>query len=94
MAQSDIGKRTVYFGNLAWSVSWHDLKDFCKPSGDIEHAEILSYKDGRKTGSGIVRFATVDGAEAAIKSLNDVELKGRPVFCREDKEGGKGPGRG
>lgn len=52
MSEDNLGPRTVYFGNLAWSVSWQDLKEFATASGEVEHAEVLSYRDGRKTGSG------------------------------------------
>ena len=73
-------------------VSWQDLKDFCADVGPVEHAEVLEYSDGRKTGSGIVKFYEARDARAAIKELYDVELQGRPIFIREDKENGEGPG--
>lgn len=92
MSDETLGRRTVYFGNLAWSVSNEELAEFAKECGEVEQAEVLSYRDGRKTGSGIVRYVRVDDAQNAIKTLSDKEFKGRVVFCREDKEGGKGPG--
>jgi len=89
---NDIGARTIYCGNLAWSVGWWDLKDFFAEIGAVEHAECLEYSDGRKTGSGIVRFKKSKDAATAIAEYNDWDLHGRPIFIREDKEGGRGPG--
>jgi len=87
-----IGDRTVYISNLSWKTSWQDLKDFCKEIGDVDHCEVLEYQDGRKTGSGIVTFRYAEDAERAIDDLYDQELDGRPIFIREDREGGRGPG--
>ena len=41
---------------------------------------------GRSRGCGIVEFETAEEAAAAINTLNDVELDGRPIFVREDRE--------
>jgi len=92
--KTELGDRTVYVGNLAYSVGWQDLKDKMREIGEVEHVEVLEYWDGRKTGSAIVRFKEKGDAQEAIKKLYDVELKGRRLYLREDKEGGKGPGSG
>ncbi len=67
---SDGGLRTVYVGNLAWSVGWQDLKDLMKDVGQVEHVEVLEYRDGRKTGSAVVRFKTEEAAEKAIEEMS------------------------
>ncbi|KAL3914052.1 MAG: hypothetical protein SGARI_000331 [Bacillariaceae sp.] len=80
-------KRRVYVGNLAWSVSWQDLKDLMKSTGhDVTRADVMTTPDGRSKGCGIVEFATAEGAAEAVSTLNDVELKGRQIFVREDRE--------
>ena len=87
-------KRRVYVGNLAWSVSWQDLKDVMKTTGhEVTRADIMLTPDGRSKGCGIVEFATVEGAVQAVTELNDIELNGRRIFVREDREhrGGVGP---
>lgn len=86
--------RTVYVGNLAYEVSWQDLKDHMRSAGDVVHAEIMAMHDGRSKGCGIVEFATSDGAIAAIEQLNDSELRGRLIFVREDRERGSGASGG
>lgn len=88
----NVGQRTVYCGNLPWSVGYEELKEFATQCGEVEHAEVLSYRDGRKTGSGIVRYVQEESAQQAIATLNDKDLNGRPILVREDKENGKGPG--
>ncbi len=69
-SEDNLGGRTVYCGNLAWSVGWQDLKDLMRECGEVEHVEVLEYRDGRKTGSAIVRFKENVMAEKAIKDLS------------------------
>ncbi len=82
----------VYVGNLAWEVTWKELKDHMKKSEcEIVRADILASPDGRSKGCGIVEFASVEGAKRAL-TLNDSELMGRQIFVREDRESGSGNG--
>lgn len=82
----------VYVGNLAWEVTWMDLKDHMKQGGcEVTRADILATPDGRSRGCGIVEFASAEGAQRALL-LNDTELKGREIFVREDRESGAGRG--
>ena len=79
--------RRVFVGNLAWEVSWQDLKDHLRSSGgDVSHVEILKNLEGKSKGCGIATFATAAQAADAIEALNGSELKGRPIFIREDRE--------
>eukprot|EP00428_Durinskia_dybowskii_P044113 CAMPEP_0170343062 /NCGR_PEP_ID=MMETSP0116_2-20130129/72700_1 /TAXON_ID=400756 /ORGANISM="Durinskia baltica, Strain CSIRO CS-38" /LENGTH=440 /DNA_ID=CAMNT_0010596703 /DNA_START=55 /DNA_END=1377 /DNA_ORIENTATION=- len=85
--------RRVYVGNLAWDVSWQDLKDLMKTTGfEVTRSDIMKFSDGRSKGYGIVEFATVEGAQHAVLTLNDKPLKGRPIFVREDREARGGQG--
>lgn len=82
----------VYVGNLAWEVTWKELKDHMKKCEcEIVRADILASPDGRSKGCGIVEFASVEGAKRAL-TLNDSELMGRQIFVREDRESGSGGG--
>lgn len=71
--------RRLYVGNLAYKTSWQDLKDHFKTAGTVTYAKTVK-------GWGIVEMETVEEAEAAIAQLNDVELDGRPLNVREDRE--------
>ncbi len=82
----------VYVGNLAWEVTWKELKDHMKEAGcEVTRADVLASPDGRSKGCGIVEFATAEGAQRALL-LNDTELMGRQIFVREDRESGNGGG--
>lgn len=82
----------VYVGNLAWEVTWMDLKDHMKQGGcEVTRADILASPDGRSKGCGIVEFETAEGAQRALL-LNDTELMERQIFVREDRESGNGGG--
>jgi len=80
-------KRRVYVGNLAWEVSWQDLKDLMKTlNHEVVRVDVMQTSDGRSKGCGIVEFATPEGAAEAVLTLNDTELCGRRIFVREDRE--------
>lgn len=82
----------VYVGNLAWEVTWKELKDHMKKCEcEIVRADILASPDGRSKGCGIVEFASEEGAKRAL-TLSDSELMGRQIFVREDRESGSGGG--
>ncbi|KAF5100696.1 hypothetical protein DV451_002459 [Geotrichum candidum] len=55
-------------------------------AGNVVFADVLTTPNGRSKGCGIVEYATREEAERAIEELNNVELDGRPVFVREDRE--------
>eukprot|EP01034_Spumella_vulgaris_P036240 gene36240-44703_t len=81
----------VYVGNLAWDVSWQDLKDHMRTAGGrVVTADVAmeSGDNNRSKGFGLVTFASAPEAEEAITRLNDSDLKGRKIFVREDREGG------
>ena len=85
--------KRVYVGNLAWEVSWQDLKDHMKSTGlEVKLANILTTPDGRSKGCGIVEFHTPKDAQEAVLTLNDTELRGRQIFVREDREEQRGVG--
>jgi len=77
---------SVFVGNLAWSVSWQDLKDHMREAGDVQYSKVITDHNGRSKGYGIVEFSTVEGAQDAIEELTGTELKGRKIFIREDRE--------
>ncbi|KAG0378756.1 hypothetical protein BGX24_002896 [Mortierella sp. AD032] len=81
--------RRIYVGNLAYDVSWTDLKDFMREVGPVAHADVLLGHDGRSKGCGVVEFQTAEDAKTAIRKMNDVVLRGRPIFVREDRESGE-----
>jgi RNA recognition motif-containing protein len=59
---------------------------------EVTRADIMTTPDGRSKGCGIVEFATSEGAQQAVLTLNDTELNGRQIFVREDRETRSGGG--
>jgi len=89
----------VYAGNLSWSVTDADLADFMQQAGDVKSAEVVKYPDGRSKGWGLVEFHSPESVAEAINTLSDLDLMGRKIFIREDREFGErdaagGRGRG
>jgi len=88
--ESDRSRR-VYVGNLSWEVNWRELKDYMKATGcEVTRADVMTTPDGRSKGCGLVEFATADGAQRAVSTLNDTDFFGRQIFVREDREEGYG----
>eukprot|EP00523_Entomoneis_sp_CCMP467_P009154 CAMPEP_0168742406 /NCGR_PEP_ID=MMETSP0724-20121128/13020_1 /TAXON_ID=265536 /ORGANISM="Amphiprora sp., Strain CCMP467" /LENGTH=465 /DNA_ID=CAMNT_0008789955 /DNA_START=130 /DNA_END=1527 /DNA_ORIENTATION=+ len=86
---------SVYVWNLAPEVSWQDLKDHMRRAGNVDSATILTNSHGESVGCGVVVYQRPQEAARAIRELQNSELKGRPMFAREDREAGRGgPGRG
>ena len=59
-------------------------------AGDVKSATVIRYPDGRSKGWGLVEFSDATGSAAAIANFNDIELMGRKIFIREDREQGGG----
>ena len=65
------GGKNVYVGNLAWTVSWQDLKDHFKTIGPVLNADVMQEADGRSKGCGLVTFQNKRDADRAIAELHD-----------------------
>ncbi|KAI9022478.1 hypothetical protein DFJ74DRAFT_669601 [Hyaloraphidium curvatum] len=91
-------QRTLYVGNLPYSVQWQDLKDLIRQAGNIVRADIPTDYQGRSKGYGVVTMATIEDARNAISMFSGYEWSGRRLEVREDRsmqdEGGYGGGGG
>ncbi len=89
--------KKLYVGNLAYSVTDEDLRNLFSQSGTVETVAVISDRfSGQSKGFGFVEMADASGADAAIKTLDGTELKGRNIKVNEAKprEGGGGGGSG
>lgn len=76
----------IYVGNLAYSVSESDLKDAFGKFGEVAKVSVVTDKfTGQSKGFGFVEMPNIDQGQAAIKSLNGTELKGRNMNVNEAK---------
>jgi RNA recognition motif-containing protein len=75
----------VYVGNLPWKTSWFELKDKFAEFGSVVRADVPRNEEGRSKGFGIVKFASEEDMENAIKSLDGTDFNGRTISVRKDK---------
>lgn len=80
--------KRVYVGNLAWSVQSEDLVEFFEQTHHlpVTNVRVLQGPDGRSKGCAIAEFETIESAQQACLTLNDLEFHGRQIFIREDRE--------
>jgi RNA recognition motif-containing protein len=81
----------VFVSNLAYEVQWQDLKDLMKRVGTVVRADVFTDASGRSKGNGVVEFSHPAEAALAIQTLNNADLRGRPVLLREDRPPGGAP---
>eukprot|EP00451_Oxyrrhis_marina_P003574 CAMPEP_0204254096 /NCGR_PEP_ID=MMETSP0468-20130131/2352_1 /ASSEMBLY_ACC=CAM_ASM_000383 /TAXON_ID=2969 /ORGANISM="Oxyrrhis marina" /LENGTH=276 /DNA_ID=CAMNT_0051227803 /DNA_START=38 /DNA_END=868 /DNA_ORIENTATION=- len=83
------GKR-LYVGNLAFTVSWQDLKDHFKAIGAVRDATVAT--DGnigtrpKSKGFGFVEYFRDEDHERALQMMTDTEIGGRKIWVREDRD--------
>lgn len=77
----------LYVAQLAWGVSWQDLKDHFKQIGTVIRADVALEGDSRRSkGYGFVEFENSDDAARAVMELHDSDLKGRRITVRQYRE--------
>jgi RNA recognition motif-containing protein len=82
----------LYVGNLAYAVTQDDLAGLFAQAGKVESAVVVTDKfSGQSRGFGFVEMAEAAGAQAAIQTLNETDLKGRKIRIDEARSAGAGP---
>ncbi|XWS39131.1 hypothetical protein CRYUN_Cryun18bG0023700 [Craigia yunnanensis] len=70
----------LFVGNLSWSVTSESLTQAFQEYGNIVGTRVLyDGQTGRSRGYGFVSYSTKSEMEAALQSLNGVELEGRAI---------------
>ncbi|KAK9691400.1 hypothetical protein RND81_09G194800 [Saponaria officinalis] len=72
------GSKTLFVGNLSFSVEESDVREFFKVAGEVVDVRFASNAEGQFRGFGHVEFATAEAAQKALE-LNDKPLLDRPV---------------
>lgn len=80
--------KSLYVGNLAYSTSEEELKEFFEPYGPVSEARIVQ---GR--GFGFVDIPEENVAQA-IEETNGKEFQGRTLTVNEARPRGEGRGGG
>ena len=74
----------LYVGNLPFSATEDEIRDFFSTVGDVQSVKIITDRDtGRSRG---FCFVEMDNADSAITDLNGQELNGRKLTVSEARE--------
>ena len=74
----------IYVGNLAFSVTDHDLRQLFESYGVVDESRVIMDREtGRSKGFGFVEMPDSTAANAAIRGLQGTELAGRTLTVNE-----------
>lgn len=84
----------IYVGNLSYSVTESDLKDAFSQFGQVSSVSVVTDKfSGQSKGFGFVEMPSNAEADAAIKGLNERDIKGRNIKVNQAKPREERPAR-
>jgi RNA recognition motif-containing protein len=92
--------KSLFVGNLSFSVTEQALRSLMEPYGPIERVSIMTDRDtGQPRGFAFVDMTNDEDAAKAISALNGKDLEGRTLNVTEarpktDRPGGPGGGAG
>ena len=76
----------IYVGNLPYSVTDADLHEAFSRFGKVSQVNLITDKySGDSKGFGFVEMDDNSEADAAIKGLNDTDMKGRTIKVNQAK---------
>lgn len=76
--------KKLYVGNLSWSTTEDELKNYFASVGEVSSATIISDRDtGRSRGFG---FVEMENADDAIAQFHGKEFGGRQLVVNEAQE--------
>ena len=84
----------IYVGNLPYDVTDADLREIFSHYGEISQVNLITDKfSGQSKGFGFVEMENNSEADAAIKGLNESNLKGRNIKVNQAKPRADRPSR-
>ncbi|KAJ8574172.1 hypothetical protein K7X08_025977 [Anisodus acutangulus] len=70
----------LYVANLSWNLTSQGLKDsFADQPGFLSAKVIYDRASGRSRGFGFITFSSAEAMNAALDTMNEVDLEGRPL---------------
>ena len=70
----------IFVGNLPWGTDDQQLRQDFQSFGTITEARVITDREtGRSRGFGFITYGTPDEAQAAVSSMNGVDVGGRPL---------------
>jgi len=82
----EIRSRSVYVSGISWATGDEELLEHMSHAEGIVKATVLRVREKRSLGCGLVEYDTREHALNAITVMNDTELGGRKIHCREDRD--------
>jgi RNA recognition motif-containing protein len=80
--------KTIYIGNLPFSVSEERVHDLFSREGTVHSVKLINDREtGKPRGFGFVKMELND-AISAIRAFNGTEFGGRPLLVKEARERG------
>jgi RNA recognition motif-containing protein len=76
-------KKSVYIGNLPFSATETEIHDLVAPFSPVHGVKIIMDRETRRSRGFAFVEVDADKVEAAIKGLNGVDMKGRPLKINE-----------
>ena len=91
--------KRIYVGNLPFSATSQEVQDLFAQFGTVSEVHLVTDRQtGQPRGFGFVEIAEDEGAEEAIKNLNNKDFQGRNLKVNEarprENRGGGGRGGG
>eukprot|EP00276_Gloeochaete_wittrockiana_P002121 CAMPEP_0184675714 /NCGR_PEP_ID=MMETSP0308-20130426/87941_1 /TAXON_ID=38269 /ORGANISM="Gloeochaete witrockiana, Strain SAG 46.84" /LENGTH=721 /DNA_ID=CAMNT_0027123451 /DNA_START=46 /DNA_END=2208 /DNA_ORIENTATION=- len=86
------GVKTVFVGNLPFSINEDRLREVFEECGEIDKIRLITNADGQSKGYGYIEFSETEAVDKAIKKDRS-EVDGRPIKV-DYETGGGGGGRG
>ncbi len=84
----------IYVGNLPYSVTEEELRETFSRFGQVSSVNLITDKfTGASKGFGFVEMDNNSEADAAIKGLNETDMKGRTMKVNQAKPKSDRPAR-
>ncbi|KAL5249238.1 hypothetical protein ACHWQZ_G018184 [Mnemiopsis leidyi] len=77
-------KNQIFVRNIPYTLGNQQLKDYFRHSGHIVDCSIMTDKEGRSRGCGVVRFESASDCERAVNMFHRSHLQGREIEVRLD----------
>ncbi len=86
--------KRIYVGNLPWSATEQEIRDFFSRFGEVHSVAIITDREtGRSRGFGFVEMEDAD-ADQAISGADGKDFGGRPLRVNEARERERRPSSG
>lgn len=70
----------IYIGNIPYSMTSEEIREVFLPFGNVLSVKVITDKQTRRSkGYAFVEMENDEEAQAAIKALNESEVKGRNI---------------